>query len=88
MAVHMSGAKELEISLREHRPVGLIYIDRNGVLTQRTVQVTALEDEIVQAYCLTRRATRTFRREQILAARFETKRRPIVPGRPTRPLYG
>jgi predicted DNA-binding transcriptional regulator YafY len=68
------GSKELEISLREHRPVSLIYLDSKGVITQRVVQVTELAKEEVRAYCLTRKGPRTFRRDQVLAVSLQIPR--------------
>ena len=78
------GSKELEISLREHRPVSLIYLNREGVLTQRVVQVTGLTEDSVQAYCLTRRQPRTFSREGILAASLQMPRGGMSSGRGAR----
>ena len=75
------GSKELEISLREHRPVSLIYLNREGELTQRVVQVTGMTEEGVQAYCLTRRQPRTFSRDGILAASLQVPRGGMSSGR-------
>lgn len=68
------GNKELEIAMREHRPVSLIYMDRQGAISQRVVQVTNLTEEGMQGYCFSRREPRTFRRDQILAVSLQVPR--------------
>ncbi|MGZ4135083.1 MAG: WYL domain-containing protein [Tumebacillaceae bacterium] len=68
------GMKELEIALREHRPVALIYMDRQGAISQRVVQVTNLTEDGLHGYCYKRREPRTFRREQILAVSLQVPR--------------
>jgi predicted DNA-binding transcriptional regulator YafY len=66
--------KELQIAYREHRPVSLIYMDRNGEISQRVVQVRGFTDDGIQAYCFKRRQPRTFLHEQILAVSLQVPR--------------
>lgn len=77
--------KELEISLHEHRPISLIYLDKQGTISQRIVQVNQLHPEEVRVYCLTKKAPRTLRRDQILAASIQTPHSPRHPHAPSFP---
>ncbi|MCD1258853.1 hypothetical protein B5M42_008390 [Paenibacillus athensensis] len=46
----------------------IIYMDREGKLTQRRIRILAVSDEDVKAFCYTQRGPRVFRLERILAA--------------------
>ncbi|KEO81202.1 WYL domain-containing protein [Tumebacillus flagellatus] len=70
----MNHSKELQIAYREHRPVSLIYMDRNGEISQRVVQVRGFTEDGIQAYCYKRRQPRTFLHEQILAVSLQVPR--------------
>lgn len=74
MSSMSNSKKELEIAHREHRPVSLIYMDRQGEISQRVVQVRGFTEEGVQAYCYKRRQPRTFLYEQILAVSLQVPR--------------
>ncbi|MBO9608479.1 MAG: hypothetical protein J7639_21175 [Paenibacillaceae bacterium] len=47
--------------------VEVIYMDRQGRMTQRTVRIQSVKDDVLAVYCLERRAPRLLRAEQILA---------------------
>lgn len=49
--------------------VEVIYVDKEGRFTQRTITVREVADGWVSAFCHTRGAPRRFRREQVLAVR-------------------
>ena len=47
--------------------VEIIYLDRNGHISQRKIEVWSIKDSSVKAYCLENRAPRIFMIENILA---------------------
>jgi len=49
------------------RPIELIYINRDGKTSKRTVRVLEIKDRHIKAFCLTSRAPRVFLIENILA---------------------
>ena len=49
------------------RVVEIIYLDRSGRFSRRKIEVRAVHDGIVRAYCTASGAPRTFRVENILA---------------------
>lgn len=49
--------------------VEIIYMDRSGHITQRSIHIHAVHGELVRATCLSTGAPRAFRKEQILALR-------------------
>lgn len=49
--------------------VEIIYMDRNGKITQRSIHIHAVRNGLVRATCLQTGAPRAFRNEQILALR-------------------
>jgi len=49
------------------RTVEMIYIDRRGSVTRRTVAIRRVAGDVVQAYCFSRKAPRSFKRDNILA---------------------
>jgi len=53
--------------LSMQRPIELIYINRYGKTSKRTVRVLEIKDRHIKAFCLTRRAPRVFLIENILA---------------------
>ncbi|WP_047154112.1 hypothetical protein [Aneurinibacillus tyrosinisolvens] len=56
------------------RVVEIIYIDRNGKLTQRRIRLISVADGYVRGYCFTRKATRYFSVRNILALIPEQKK--------------
>jgi predicted DNA-binding transcriptional regulator YafY len=69
----VKGYKELEIAVREQRPVGLIYLSREGELSQRVVRVREVSENGVKAFCLKKREPRTFLMEGILAVSLDVR---------------
>jgi predicted DNA-binding transcriptional regulator YafY len=51
------------------RNVEIIYLDRNGELSQRKIRLLSVKDGRIRAYCFKRRATRYFSVENVLAMR-------------------
>lgn len=49
--------------------VEIIYLGRDNRITQRRIEVLSIQGGIVRAYCLERRAPRTFQINSILALR-------------------
>lgn len=52
----------------ENRPVDIIYLDRQGRITKRTVFVKKIDQDKVMAFCTLRDQNRTFDLRNILAA--------------------
>jgi len=50
-----------------NRLVDIIYIDKAGQLTKRRLRILKYDDNLLVAYCFTRRSIRTFNIENILA---------------------
>lgn len=57
----------LKKSFNEKAIIRIIY-DNNGVITEREIRVTSIEDDKVIAFCYLRNAKRTFKKDKILAA--------------------
>ncbi len=51
------------------KTVEIIYVDRNGELSQRKIRLLSVKNGRVRAYCFTRKATRYFSAENVLAMR-------------------
>lgn len=51
------------------RTVVIIYLDRSGQITQRTVRVTAIDAERITVYDIAKQQPRSFTRDGILAVR-------------------
>ncbi len=49
------------------RTVEIIYLDRNGELSQRKIRLLLMKDGRVRSYCFKRRATRYFSVKNVLA---------------------
>ncbi|UOF90741.1 WYL domain-containing protein [Fodinisporobacter ferrooxydans] len=47
--------------------VEMIYMDRHGAMSQRKVKLQSIRDDYIKAYCYTKRASRTFVIDNILA---------------------
>lgn len=54
--------------LETRRPIEIIYLNKDGKLSQRVVTVVELNDTYVKAYCHLRRCSRSFKLENILSA--------------------
>ncbi|MDB5054400.1 MAG: hypothetical protein JWM44_2450 [Bacilli bacterium] len=57
------------------RIVQIIYLDRRNKLTQRVIEVRAIEGNVVKAYCLKQNALRIFKITNILAVEPMTRKR-------------
>ncbi|MEW9122642.1 MAG: hypothetical protein AB2421_08000 [Thermotaleaceae bacterium] len=60
-------AHVLNYSLEKHMPIHIIY-QKGLEISQRQIQVKSIDGDVVQAYCLTRKAARNFKKENILSA--------------------
>lgn len=63
----------LERSYYEKRPVELIYLSREGHLSQRIILVKSIEATYIRAYCFQKKEVRTFRKTSILSIQFPRK---------------
>lgn len=70
----------------EHKPVDMIYLDRNGSITQRTIFVKRVTDTHVIAFCTTREQQRTFQLDNILSAQQSQGLMRYIPHEVTLPL--
>lgn len=59
--------REVEKYLRNGQLIEIIYLDRNGHTSKRTLRLHSIKDNQLKAYCLTRNAYRVFSIENILA---------------------
>ncbi|KIL17706.1 hypothetical protein [Bacillus pumilus] len=57
----------LKQSLQQHIPIEMIYMKKNGECTKRKIIVHRQTDQLIQAYCLSKKTMRTFRKDCILA---------------------
>lgn len=59
--------RELKKYLAISQPVDLIYLDRHGQTSKRTVRLLSVGELMLRAYCLSRHGYRVFKIENILA---------------------
>lgn len=59
--------KELQRAINQQQHVQVIYLGRNGKTTQRILRPLKFAGDRLKAYCLSRRAPRVFKIENILA---------------------
>ncbi|MDM5299357.1 hypothetical protein QUF51_14485 [Bacillus pumilus] len=57
----------LNQSLHQQIPIEMIYMKKNGECTKRKIIVHRDTEHFIQAYCLSKKTIRTFRRDCILA---------------------
>ncbi|WP_144485042.1 WYL domain-containing protein [Bacillus pumilus] len=57
----------LKQSLHQQVPIEMIYMKKNGECTKRQIIVHRQTDQLIQAYCLSKKTMRTFRKDCILA---------------------
>ncbi|MGE6626634.1 hypothetical protein [Bacillus pumilus] len=57
----------LKQSLQQQIPIEMIYMKKNGECTKRKIIVHRQTDQLIQAYCLSKKTMRTFRKDCILA---------------------
>lgn len=53
--------------MKQNQIITMIYISKNGSITQRRVKILKLTNNTFTAYCFTRRAKRTFYIDSVLA---------------------
>ncbi|MBM7647510.1 putative DNA-binding transcriptional regulator YafY [Bacillus ectoiniformans] len=58
----------LNRSMKEQKPLVIIYLAKDGAITQRKIIVKSLSSSAIYAYCFQRRSTRSFLLSNILAA--------------------
>jgi predicted DNA-binding transcriptional regulator YafY len=63
----------LERSIESQQPVQMIYLSKDGSLSQRWIRVLAINEKQIKAYCYLRNKYRVFYLDRILS--LETKRR-------------
>ncbi|MCP3764945.1 hypothetical protein NLX67_21770 [Domibacillus sp. A3M-37] len=56
------------MSLEEKKPILIMYMNDERVITDRNIIVRKIHEDYIRAYCLKRNQLRTFKRENILAA--------------------
>ncbi|WP_102027258.1 hypothetical protein [Salirhabdus sp. Marseille-P4669] len=61
--------------LYEHQTVEMIYINKNGKITQRVVKIYGITEEKIFGYCFLRKGYRSFQKDQILALQPRNNRR-------------
>ena len=49
-------------------PIEVIYMSSKGELTQRTVIIKEISEEVIKVYCLAKQKPRSFKRSNILSA--------------------
>ncbi|MFJ9497771.1 WYL domain-containing protein [Brevibacillus centrosporus] len=59
--------RELKRYLAADQLVDVIYLDRQGETSKRTLHLQSIEGGSIKAYCLSRRAPRVFKIDNILA---------------------
>ncbi|OUZ12008.1 hypothetical protein [Bacillus pumilus] len=57
----------LKQSLQQQISIEMIYMKKNGECTKRKIIVQRQTDQLIQAYCLSKKTMRTFRKDCILA---------------------
>lgn len=67
--------------------VEIVYMDKNGQLSQRRIEVHGVRGELVYSTCLASGARRTFRQDRILACRPSPFRRREMPKNQRRAAY-
>ncbi|MFA4137707.1 WYL domain-containing protein [Brevibacillus sp. BD139] len=60
--------KELQRAISQQQCIKIIYLGKDGQMSQRTLRPLAIVGDRLKAYCLTRKAPRIFAIENILAS--------------------
>lgn len=58
---------DLMKALETHCEVDMIYLAKDGEVSQRRIKVLQINEELFRAYCYLRRSNRTFKIDNILA---------------------
>ncbi|WP_102346851.1 hypothetical protein [Bacillus sp. Marseille-P3661] len=59
--------KILKNALKDHTLVEIIYVTKNGVISQRIIYVKAITENNIKSFCYLRKRIRIFKIENILA---------------------
>ncbi|HWJ78794.1 MAG TPA: WYL domain-containing protein [Niallia sp.] len=59
--------KQLERARVEKRPVEIIYLKKDGSISQRVIMVCDVNNTYIKAYCLKKKQPRIFKLDSILA---------------------
>ncbi|MDU9695133.1 hypothetical protein O0Q50_28455 [Priestia aryabhattai] len=65
----------LQESYVSKRPVEVIYMSDNSLITQRSIIVNEINGQAIKAWCLLRNEKRTFKIDNILSCGFKNMRR-------------
>ncbi|WP_309087422.1 hypothetical protein [Domibacillus sp.] len=57
-----------QMSLEEKKPIVIMYMTDDRVITDRSIIVRKIHPDYIRAYCFKRGTLRTFKRDNILAA--------------------
>jgi predicted DNA-binding transcriptional regulator YafY len=63
----------LRLSLEQEVPLEMIYLSKNGAITQRRIKVLQIQNGYIRAYCYLRKMNRTFKIDDILSAQLVNK---------------
>lgn len=66
--------KRLMRSIQSKEKIEMIYLSKDNEVSQRMIRVLKINDEMIMAYCYTRRTIRTFKLENILSVGSVKKR--------------
>lgn len=66
--------KRLMRSIQSKEKIEMIYLSKDNQVSQRMIRVLKINDEMIMAYCYTRRTIRTFKLENILSVGSVKKR--------------
>jgi len=65
----------LQESYVSKRPIEVIYMSSNGLITQRSIIVNEINGQTIKAWCLLRNEKRIFKLANILSASFRNRKR-------------
>lgn len=57
----------LQESWQHQQPIRIFYVDRHQKISERIIRVEYIDDNYVKAYCYWRKATRLFKKENLLS---------------------
>ncbi|MFZ3578758.1 hypothetical protein [Virgibacillus sp. DJP39] len=61
-------------SIQKKEKIEMIYLSNDNQVSQRVIRVLKINDEMIMAYCYTKRTIRTFKLENILSVGSVRKR--------------
>ena len=66
------------MSLEEKKPILIMYMTEDRVITDRSIIVRKINEDYIRAYCFKRQQVRTFKRSNILAAEKLKQRKSVL----------